>query len=334
MNKQIKNMRGGERNSLDLLKFVLAIIVVLRHCGQIYYSTDDIFVKIITNTISPIAVPIFFVISGYLFFMKKRTKLDLKRYMSRVLKLYGVWSLIYLPLVLIEMNNSGGFNALEGLKFIQKVFFAGTYYHLWYLPSLAVAIFLVYYISRKISNHMLIILGTLLYILGTLNNTYHLFSIIIYEKIFLTMRNGVFFGIFFIAIGKYIAEVNAEYLNKKLVLYLGIFLLFLEGYYLSWIQNINIVNMNFSSMILAPVIVSIVLQYTNGFRHINGRLLRNSSTFIYCVHPWCIYIIRIIGNKANIANSNEIILIILLCLIMGCLCSWLSQKFKILRVFF
>ena len=49
-------------------------------------------------------------VSGHI---KVDTRLsDLKKYTIRVLKLYGIWSLIYLPLIFIEMTKRGELNLI------------------------------------------------------------------------------------------------------------------------------------------------------------------------------------------------------------------------------
>lgn len=81
----IKMDNDGEENQIDFLKVILACLVILRHCGQNFFSPVDIFMKLM-NILSPIAVPTFFMISGYLFFYKNRSCKDLRKYLWRILK--------------------------------------------------------------------------------------------------------------------------------------------------------------------------------------------------------------------------------------------------------
>lgn len=75
---------------LDLLKFLMALLVAARHVIQIYYPAESRWRLVIGNWLSNLAVPVFFVIAGFLLF-KKLTNTDwtiIRRYVCRILKLY------------------------------------------------------------------------------------------------------------------------------------------------------------------------------------------------------------------------------------------------------
>lgn len=57
----IRNKESTRRgyDTLDILKLILAFIVLLRHVGQIFFDDHSAFRAVMTNTISPIAVPVF-----------------------------------------------------------------------------------------------------------------------------------------------------------------------------------------------------------------------------------------------------------------------------------
>ena len=54
-----RHMGGVQLENIDVLKVLLAIVVILRHCGQ-SFDDSSLFRAVITNTISPSAVPTFF----------------------------------------------------------------------------------------------------------------------------------------------------------------------------------------------------------------------------------------------------------------------------------
>ena len=61
--------REGEYDSLDILKVFLAYLVLLRHIGQIYFEDFSAFRMFINeHNFSGCPVPIFFTLSGFLFF--------------------------------------------------------------------------------------------------------------------------------------------------------------------------------------------------------------------------------------------------------------------------
>lgn len=86
---------------IDLLKFIMAVCVVAIHT-QPLYSIQSIVVKRLFDTITSLAVPYFFSVSGFLLFSKidanilSRKSMEVcKKYLSRVLSLYVIWNIIY-----------------------------------------------------------------------------------------------------------------------------------------------------------------------------------------------------------------------------------------------
>lgn len=94
-----------EYRILDLMKFVMAVVVIAIHIRpEVSFSNHS--VKIIFEGIYSLAVPFFFMASGFLLFRKARIPLEdvgkarILSYLKRMLKLYVVWTLIYLPLTI------------------------------------------------------------------------------------------------------------------------------------------------------------------------------------------------------------------------------------------
>ena len=139
---------GGGYGNLDLIKMPLALLIVFRHIGQMF-CFEDVYWRYFINTISTIGVTSFFIISGFLFFRKPADEVRLKKQVLRILKLYICWSLIYSPVIIYRYLKAGIAFPQAIVDFIQKSLFSGSYYHLWYLPSLIVAIYIVYILREK-----------------------------------------------------------------------------------------------------------------------------------------------------------------------------------------
>lgn len=280
---------------------------------------------ILTNTLSPLGVPTFFAISGFLFFSKEQTIKSWKRYVLRLAKLYGIWSLVYVPLIARNALKTGYFNLIE---MIQKIFFDGTYYHLWFLPSFIVAITLVFFLSRKLNDRLLGLFCLLLYIIGTMVNSYSFLSELLvwngYKAIFLTTRNGLFFGMLFIFIGKMIAQ---GYKPSKWMGITGLIVLVLEGWCLSVVHQAPIVNMSFASVLLVPVILTTAIKTSEQFSFMNGKFWRSVSTILFCIHPYVIFVIGAVGRKLGLSSSILLIIAITLAsLLSAMLIVKLSEK--------
>ena len=289
-----KDSSTNELFYYDIIKIVLSVIVVIRHCCQSIFLSKGIYVRMFNVIISPIAVPIFFAISGFLFFRKKR---NIRVFIYRILKLYIVWTIIYLPLTVWVYYNSNLKNQYVIIDFMKKMLFDGTYYHLWYLPSLCFAIFIVFLLDKIINNNGMLLLGTILYTIGVLVETYSImfpeFFWKTYREIFFTTRNGLFFGMIFVIIGKYVSEVKPR--NNFLFLFIGLITTLLEGVYLITGQNKSLVNMSFSSLILVFAIICLINNITT--IRSDGKIYRNMSTIIFCIHPWYIVLVKkIIDN--------------------------------------
>ena len=116
---------------LDVTKFVLAIMVVGIHTlGK--YGIYPLF---------RIAVPLFFMISSYLFFSnpEKRGNIGfLKKFCIRNLKLYCFWFIVLMPVFLPLGGYLTGNLLFNVFKLIIKVFFGSTFTASWYISALVI----------------------------------------------------------------------------------------------------------------------------------------------------------------------------------------------------
>ncbi|HAQ1155016.1 TPA: acyltransferase family protein, partial [Enterococcus faecium] len=89
--------------------------------------------------LSTVAVPTFFIISSFLLCSGEVTSAKLSKQIYRVLKIYIIWSILYIPLVLKNWVQSDFSWKTDVLLYIRDFLFIGSYYHLWFLPALAFA---------------------------------------------------------------------------------------------------------------------------------------------------------------------------------------------------
>lgn len=283
-------------NGLDLLKIILAIIVVMRHACQSFLEPNSLFYILIVNIISPCAVPCFFIISGFLFF---EIGSDIRKQIFRLFVLYAVWSIIYFPLFLLIHRNSGIVDSLKEFIFI------GSYYHLWFLPALIVAL-LINYLLRNISDKVLAIVFLFLFIIAVLSEPYHFLitdTIISkwfasYKKIFLTFRNGVFFAPVYVFIGKQISILNRgnHSQSKKIILFtISLVFLFIEGVVLNNIYHYTVVNILLSCLLFSTMLCLLFIYSSDN--HSIKFPIRNISTFLFCSHP------LVIGTVLKVFNT-------------------------------
>lgn len=240
---------------IDVLKFVLALFVIVRHCGQVFFEPNETFYLVFTDVISPIAVPLFFMLSGYLFFSKEATVKRLGRQVLRIAKLYLVWTVIYTPFILKSLLH----RTLSIYEFIKNFFFSGSYYHLWFLPALIVALVFVYFLRYYLGSRVSFGICLLLFIIGLFGDTYtFLLNDIAKEYLhryiyyFLTTRNGIFFGSVYVAAGGLFTDVDSNSKAKvkpAILCVIGVALTIFEFVFIYARTDVSVINMFLSSIV-------------------------------------------------------------------------------------
>lgn len=280
---------------------------MLRHIGQNFFK-DNVFWRVyVINTISTIGVTSFFIISGFLLYKKPVNKERLKKQVFRILKLYGCWIVVYLPLIYYEYLKHSVDISHAFVEFAQRAVFDGTYYHLWYLPSLIVAMCIVYIMRNRRFTLMVVTMG--LMIIGILANTYGLRFPKMYYTIFLTTRNGLFMGSFLVAI----------------------MFLYLEGVLVSKYDSQITINMTFSTVMVAVVLVGLMISQLQ----MNvSKTVRNVSTLIYFIHPWIIFLVVLLEHFGIVLNASiKAIITMFISVLVAFVVAKMTNIFKLLNIF-
>ena len=220
--------RSEEKNYklVDLIKFICAFLVIGIHTRQ-FLSVSDIADRLFYYDVSNYSVPFFYACSGYFLLAKKSNiKLGdrLKIRIKKVLRLYLVWSLLYIPLTFVWLVHRRQLETFILVSLSANFFVGENYYSwtLWYLNGLIFALLVIKLMLRKYSIGKMAEFGSVLYIIGVVLTILreHLkeLPVIIacpigmYFKLFLTTRNGLFQSLAFVSIGMQIAE--AEQFDK------------------------------------------------------------------------------------------------------------------------
>lgn len=139
-------LTSGACNALDVAKMFFAIIVVGIHqpifTGDAHVAT--------WLWMGRLAVPFFFITSAFLFFLRNPGPTELKKYVVRMLKLYGVWFVIMLPYT-IHLRYVVDYSLAGNVAhFLQLFLLDSTFRGSWFLSALLIVIPLVYYGERKL----------------------------------------------------------------------------------------------------------------------------------------------------------------------------------------
>lgn len=310
-------------NSFDLAKFICSILVVIIHVPPFgKQESTNIFSYlnfVLQSGLCRMAVPLFFVFSG--FFLYKKTPLvkfsmqPTKKYLTHILQIYVIWSLVYLPLsTIVIMRNSK--DILYGLiKYIRNFFLIGSYVHLWYLNALIIAVIIVSFLLYKnVSPKKILYISLVFYGFGLLGDGY--FGIIspllnlpvigeiirLYFKIFVYTRNGLFFAFFFVSLGMILSTEN-KLLSAKKALFLFLVSLLMMCTESMLLKTFNIAK-DFNILLFAipsTIFCFMFLESLNLKDRKIYKSLRVLSSLIFFGHLW---VDNIVWKCLSLLNEN------------------------------
>ncbi|MDQ0361776.1 acyltransferase family protein [Breznakia pachnodae] len=300
--------------AIDIAKYVSSLLVICIHTFPFQEIAPDLNL-VIVQILARIAVPFYCCCSSYFLFKKIRssdTKQEelgiMKRYSFRILKLYLIWTILYLPIIYINALNSD--NLFNSVYFIKNLFLNGSVYHLWFLPALLMGTWIVYLIFKKVRMPVTMLITFLLYVIGMLSNMYspvleqvpflHSINLVIIQ-IFDTTRNGIFFVSIYIVIGAILAytpRFRTSFIRVGLVI--SSVLLCAEVYTLQYQHLLTDLSSMYLSLIpLTFFLFAFLLQTKSQLS--DTRVLRSMSTLIYCGHVW------IIAALTHVVQANLIV---------------------------
>ncbi|WP_195263510.1 acyltransferase family protein [Clostridium sp. 1001275B_160808_H3] len=290
-------------DSVNIMRMVSALLVIAIHTsifGSINQTANDI----VTKGISRIAVPFFFISTGYFMFKNINRQGYIKSFIKRLVKIYLIIGVIDVLLIMpyVSVRLQGGF-----IKALQVILIGGITESLWYVPAIILSVLVVSVFIKKNWVKPLVIVSILLYIIGLLGDSYYglivntpLEKIVdIYKMLFINTRNGITFSVPFVAIGALMAKGNIANSIKNIkyaVLGFSI-LLGIEGYLLN-ANNIAIdTNMYISLILLVPAIFLCLLNLKFEISERTSNILREMSLWVYCVHETIMLMLLIyVGN--------------------------------------
>lgn len=311
--------------SIDLLKLGLSFLIIALHIFPVsgLKGIPGLVAYEISNGITRIGVPTFFIISGYFLRNKLNDKVYLIKYCKRILLLFLVWQLIYLP-DLIRFYNLGRFSTFN---MILKLVYG--YWHLWYLLATVGAVVLLYCWRNKTVRQK-IMLASLLFFLGYTyqlaykNNMLNDFPMLkfVYE-VMGTTRNFIFMAYPFLVLGT-LYEYWKGLIAKINFLFVPFFILLLLESYLYYTLKIGA--LDFSIMILPLSMILFAIAAEKNVL-LNLQINPTMSLGIYLCHPYAIRLVyEYLPQKTLGYIGLKYVLICLLSLIYWFLINRLNKK--------
>ena len=333
-------------NSIDIAKFVAALIVVAVHTHPFGGTEFDYY----ANCLGRIAVPFFFVATSYFFF--RREQPDIVAYTKRLGTLYGLWLLIMSPNVFQRFFiDYEGTLWLQIRHFLHCLFFGATWWSSWYIMACIIGVNIVYYLSRRWrwSNAQLLVLGFVGFVICLLTSGYtevgrwlmptpewedihHKMSI----KYYIFPSNSFIVSILYITMGKIFAEsdwqswsVFRSRRGELAIIIATVALGMVEVHLMRWASYKDDVWLWLPLFTL--VNFGLLLQTEVKLNPDLGRWLRNLSILIYILHPFCARYVNptLFGHKA--LDLWQFSVSLTESLVVAMLIVWLSGKISFLK---
>ncbi len=299
MNEKISEAKRKSYDSFDLFKFLAAIVVISAHTrifGDSKYHWLHPWVRI--------AIPVFFMVSAFLFFSKYDSLPDEKKnsylwkFVKRDLTLYLFWFIVFLPFTYVYRDYAHkGWQMVLGTIFLGSSFPAS-----WYLMALAIGIVIVAKLNNGIGRWLLPVVAFLMYLVCLGQYTWRpladkLGISGIYAIPDLRFANNFFVAPIWIWIGRMFVAYQDKLraVSMKIVLLLfavSLILLWLEHHYLYSHGYFTMYNdVYLLGLISGPILFWIVLKLDIHLKY--AKFMRCMSTLLYCIHATFIEWLRI-----------------------------------------
>lgn len=321
-----------EYRVLDVMKFVMAIVVVAIHTRP-ELSFSSLIVRNFFEAVYSIAVPFFFMASGFLLFRKislpltDEGKLRIKSYLKRMCKLYVLWTIVYFPLTVYGFYLDGISPLKAVAVFFRNFLLVGENYMswpLWYLLALVVAVSIIYILLKlKVSKGWIVIISIMMALIGVGLDYCKENSLMpqitdLYFTAFLKTRNGFFVGFLYVALGMFFSKLEQ-------ISVFGPILLFVLG-----VVGMSMKLPLSNALIVCPIFIFSISYVGNKITQDTSVRFRLLSSIIYFTHMvfMAVFVIAFGLDKSFSLFS----LVVILSVCTGVMLFWLrnSKAFRLL----
>lgn len=326
--------------AVDIAKMFFAICIVFLHSGAYHLLPGEWYVL---HCVLRLAVPFFFVITGYMWgigiYQKKRNQREaLIRFEKRMLYPYLVFSFANIVVEVLKMYLDGEQPLWIFLKVCRSIIFY-PYGALWYIWACMVAVPFLYIFIKYNKVRDALFAGILLYVAALLMNSYYFLIeetpiqrvVDLYLKIATSPRNGIFFGFMFIGIGVWLGKHHDQIISRKwkgrsLILG-GISYCFLIGETF-FIHNKTMADdhsLFISFLVLIPSLVVVLLNCNIVLKKTVSYELRYISSGTYYLHRFLLSVLNIFYFYIGITMNKMFDFILILFVCIG-VCCWLNKN--------
>lgn len=348
-NTIVKNMQASSIKNyaaIDVMKFIMAIFVIALHTNPLNNVTNE-FVINLYDIITSLAVPFFFLGSGFFIFNNSDLleKGRLLKTFKKISKLYIVWTVIYLPITIIGYIHEGKGLLKSLILFIKRVLFIGenqNSWMLWYLLSSILAIFLVYVIFYKFNKRIytLLVVAVILFAFSLVLpyfydiETSNQLIIILKKVLYIFIPNSrILTGFVYITIGIFISKnkkifiINSKRFVSKLTACMFVLIVF------NLIIDYDII-FKISTLVCSVLLFCLALNLN--FKSTKFTIkCRKYSTILYFTHMIIFTIYSFVLNKDfSVPGFVSFSVVVSCCLILSVIITNIWDESKVIKFIF
>lgn len=290
-------------------------MVVAIHCFPFQTISKELD-TLVTLTVFRIAVPFFFMVSGYYLLgpiLNSATNtFQINSYIKKQLKVYIFAILLYLPLAFYSQTITLNMSIVS---FIKQLLFSGFFYHLWFFPAWILGLLIVQFLLKRMNIKTVLFITFVAYLIGLGGDSWwgivkHVpFFFRFYNAIFQLFdytRNGLFYAPLFFTLGAYLHKMNIKNFNSTRNNYLLLLFsieMILESYFL---HLFNIPKHDSMYLFLPFVMTFMFIKIYNWAP--KNTLLNSSqlSLGVYLIHPYIIAVVHFISIYISIFTNSII----------------------------
>ena len=334
-------LKQGENRNLYTLEGIACLSVITIHIGY------PGFIGIIINVLARLAVPLFFIVSGFfLGNIDKNTISKLDHKICRIFKLslyatifYWCWGMILHCLLLKEISLFTWFKSLVTVKNIVALIVLNSVPvggHLWFLFALLYSYIILRIVCSAGKSKIIYYCPSILFLTVLIP-----YVIVLYERItgaeinlpISLFRNWLFIGLPFVSIGV-IANKLIDYLRKfkpasyVTISVVGIVLSFIERNFLQ--KNMDL----YFGSIIAVVALFLFVSVNPGNKlSVLGFIGKRLSTKIYILHYVFVDILWLIISSTSTSESSILrwiapIVVTILSILLACIINLSENRRK------
>ncbi len=295
-------------SGLDILKFILAILIVAGHTS----FGLEFRIYPLLGIIESIAVPCFFMISAFLFFNKLNIQQINQRHVlrhsiKRLCLIFGIWYIIMLP-----MTYHTFFKLATIKEIIYAFLFTCSFSGYWFFKALIVNTIILYFFRGEKKLTLISIIALII----------HLFWFYNYKYAFISLAISPYYSFYYHTIYFSVGALLAHYYKKSTIL--PNTFLFL-GLIITYIIALNFPSIDFIYKLLFPLFIIILFIRFNPIYKPIYKYMRNISILLYVTHfilIWgykliCIYYLNPTSNTYTILQYSVIRFIIVISIALG-----------------